>query len=77
MPDIPDLRRRRPLAAGNTQKGARHRPSIHANFHEKAHFVKGRRGGLFEVERNGSMSFALCFHPHTLSEPTVRWLGAL
>jgi hypothetical protein len=31
---------------------------VHANFHEKAHFVKGRRGGLFEVERNGSMSFA-------------------
>ena len=37
---------------------------LQTDFHEKALFVKGRRGGLFEVERNGSMSFALCFHPH-------------
>jgi hypothetical protein len=38
--------------------------AVKANFHEKAHFVKGRRGGPFEVERNGCVSFALCFHPH-------------
>ncbi len=36
----------------------------HANFHEKALFVKADVAAPFVVERNGSMSFALCFHPH-------------
>jgi hypothetical protein len=35
-----------------------------ANFHEKAHFVKGDVAAPFVLERYGSVSFAPCFHPH-------------
>ena len=52
------LLHRRSLALRTSQN------SVYANFHEKALFVKGRRGGPLAVERNDSVSFALCFHPH-------------
>jgi hypothetical protein len=35
------------------------------NFHEKALFVKADVAAPFVVERYGSVSFALCFHPHS------------
>jgi hypothetical protein len=35
-----------------------------ANFHEKAHFVKADVAAPV-LERNGFVSFALCFHPHS------------
>ena len=38
--------------------------SVNANFHEKAHFVKGDVAAPFVLERYGSVSFAPCFHPH-------------
>jgi hypothetical protein len=34
------------------------------NFHEKALFVKADLAAHFGIERNGCVSFALCFHPH-------------
>jgi hypothetical protein len=36
---------------------------LYANFHEKAHFVKGRRGGPAVAECNG-LCPSLRFHPH-------------
>ena len=39
--------------------------SLNANFHEKAHFVNADVAAPFVVERYGSVSFALCFHPHS------------
>jgi hypothetical protein len=33
------------------------------NFHEKAHFVKPTWWLYIVVEPNGSVPFALCFHP--------------
>ena len=41
--------------ARTAERGApgNHIPRLNANFHEKAHFVKGRRGGLGVAERNG------------------------
>jgi hypothetical protein len=37
--------------------------SFKANFHEKALFVKADLAAHFGIERNGCVSFALCFHP--------------
>ena len=36
----------------------------YADFHEKAHSVKADVAAPFVAEPNGSLSFALCFHPH-------------
>ena len=40
--------------------------SFTPNFHEKAHFVKADVAASVVAERNGSLPFALCFHPHSL-----------
>jgi hypothetical protein len=44
--------------------------SSKANFHEKAHFVKGRRGGLVAVETNGFCPSRYA-SIRTVSEPTL------
>jgi hypothetical protein len=38
---------------------------LQTNFHEKALLVKADVAAPFVVERYGSVSFALCFHPHS------------
>ena len=47
-----------------------------ANFYEKAHFVKGRRGGLSVAEPNGFCPSRYA-SIRTLGEPALWWLGAL
>jgi hypothetical protein len=41
------------------------------NFHEKAHFVKGRRGGLGVAERNGFLCPSRYASIRTLGEPAL------
>ena len=43
----------------------------HANFHEKAQFVKGRRGGLVAVETNGFECPSRYASIRTLGETTL------
>jgi hypothetical protein len=44
---------------------------MYANFHEKAQFVKGRRGGLVAVETNGFLCPSRYASIRTFNEPTL------
>jgi hypothetical protein len=54
------------LSEGNLYK------IVHANFYEKALFVKPTWRLYVVAERNSFVPFALCFYPHFLCEFT-RW----
>jgi hypothetical protein len=48
---------------------------LYMNFHEKALFVKSRRGSC-RGQAQQLPPFALCFHPHSQGAHTLWWLGA-